>query len=500
MSVRNLDWSPLDRDSDPIHTDLDVVSGAQTRYQHIADTIDDAVTKLQRIVETNSDSLAGQYVEGLKSEAGSVKDSLTKAAVRYHDVAEEIKKYQPDLEQGLHETAAALTDAEEARNDRTKAHALPDPQKKQDGTVTPEEQQKGTDKDKATGAADAKLAAAKTRLSNAMDALNVAGKRFGDAVNAKKYHDGLTDSWKDKLDAVMAKISQIFAIIGMILGALAILIPGVNALVIAGVVAGAITLVANIVLYADGKGSVVDVILGAVGLGLAGFGAALSLVGKGMSSAAKAAAALGSRPRPLPAPPGGGIQMVPMRPPGGVPNFSRPFGAGNPAGRPVPNFSRPFGPGNAPVVAPGRPIPNFSRPFRPAPTGPNAAADWTNLSDWFNNPATNWLLGKLGTITPDVGFWASAWSQLKGAGSMWATLLSSPLKFGKDFASIIGGLKGAQDLAAIMRAGGLGSISPLWFVWGGLNGAFGLGAGFIYTGGRLQGWIPAVNPPGQAAS
>jgi hypothetical protein len=82
---------------------------------------------------------------------------------------------------------------------------------------------------------------------------------------------------------------------------------------------------------------------------------------------------------------------------------------------------------------------------------------------------------------------------------MWATLLSDPLKFGKDLASILTGLKGAQDLAAIMRAAGLGAISPLWYVWGGINGAFGIGAGFIYTGGRLNGWIPAVNPPGQVA-
>lgn len=187
--------------------------------------------------------------------------------------------------------------------------------------------------------------------------------------------------------------------------------------------------------------------------------------------------------------------MVPLRPPGGggggggVPNFSRPFGPGNQP-RPVPNYSRPFGPNNLPK-------PVLPKPVAPKPAGPNAAADWKNLSDWFNNPATNWVLGKLGVITPDTGFWASAWEQLKGAGDMWATLFSDPAKFGKDFAAIITGLKGPLDLSAIMKAGGLGNISPLWFAWGGLNGAFGIGAGFIYTGGRLMGWIPAVNPPGQ---
>ncbi|SFE18974.1 FoF1-type ATP synthase, membrane subunit b or b' [Actinacidiphila alni] len=474
MSVRHLDWSPLDLDSDPVHADLDVVSGAQTRYQHIADTIDDAITKLQRIVDTNSDSLAGQYVEGLKSEAGTVKDSLTKAAVRYHDVAEEIKKYQPDLEQGLTETAAARDDAEEARNDQTKAKAMPDPQKKDDGTVTPEEQQKGTDKTKATDAADGKLTAAKNRLNNALNALNVAGKRFGDAVNCKKYDDGLTDSWKDKLDAVMAKISQIFAIIGMILGVLAILIPGVNALIIAGVVAGAITLVANIVLYADGKGSVVDVILGAVGLGLAGLGAIASLAAKGLANAAKTLGNLAGRPRPVTTNPpqlhwgpGAPIELQPMGPAAG-------------------------GVRTGPSVVSGvNTVPgDFVIPVNPA-TG------WTNMSDWFNNPATNWLLGKFGAITPEIGFWESAGMQFKGAGAMWGKLFTDPLNFVKDWAGVIGGLSGFRDLSAIMAAVG-GKISPLWYVWGGLNGAFGMG-GLIYTGGRLMGWIPAVNPPGVTA-
>ena len=501
MTVRNLgDWSPLDLDSDPVHADPDAVRSAQQRYQHIAATIDDATGKLGRIVDTGSDSLAGQYVQGLQSASGSLKDRLAKAGVRYHDVADEIGKYEPDLDHGLSETAGALTDAEAAQDAKTKAVGMPDPQKGSDGTVSPDEQAKGDAKTKATGAADDQVSAAKTRLDNALNALNVAGKRFGDAVNCKNYDDGLTDSFKDKLDAVMAKISQIFAIIGMILGVLAILIPGVDVLVFAGVVAGAVTLVANITLYADGKGSLADVILGAVGLGLAGLGAIASVVGKGISSAAKGIATAAGRPRPVPVGGGGGIPLVPLRPIGAaggrpVTNFSRPFGPTNP--RPVPNFSRPFGPGNTPggaAAGAGRPVPNFSRPFGPPPS--NAATDWKNTSDWFNNPATNWLIGKLGGTTPDIGFWGSAANGFKGAGSSWAGLLTDPAKFGKDFAGIIAGVKGPQDLAAVVAAAGLGEISPLWYVWGGLNGAFGVGAGFVYTGGRLQGWIPAANPPG----
>src|SRR5262249_27213357 len=154
-------------------------------------------------------------------------------------------------------------------------------------TISAEEQQKGTDKTKATANADADLTAAKNRLTAALDALNVAGKRLGDAVNCKNYDDGLTDSFSDKLDAVMAQISKIFAIIGMVLAVLTILIPGVNILLLGAVVAGAVALVADVVLYAHGKGSLLDVVLDAVGLGMAGLGAIASVAAKGLANGAR---------------------------------------------------------------------------------------------------------------------------------------------------------------------------------------------------------------------
>ncbi|WP_369392459.1 hypothetical protein AB5J72_36410 [Streptomyces sp. CG1] len=604
MSIRKLDWSPLDLVVDPVvHADPDVVSKAQQRYAHIAQIIDDANANLAKIVETNSESLAGKYVQGLKHDAGSLKDSLSKAVVRYHDVANEIAKYEPDLASGLSETAGALQDAEAARADRTKAQAMPDPQKSQDGTTSPEEKQKGADKDKATSDADAKMAAAKQRLNTAVDALARAGKRFGDAVNSKKYNDGLTDSHKDKLDAVMAQISKIFAIVGMVLAVLAILIPGVDVLVLAGVAVSAVSLAASVVLYKDGKGSIVDVVLGAVGLGLAGLGSVASLMGKGMSNAAKISAfskMKGKGKAPVGAGGDDDIEMVPLKPMGkeadpNTPNFSRPLppsesnrpltpseagpspSDGGPpyhaisppdaapprplnatpgpsglqhGGSPppeIPVLPKPSGPPDSWPLPPGSPashamvppdagppppvnatpgpsglqhggspppeipvpkpsgppdswplppggLPKAPVPNPPAPAAPNAATAWQNQSEWFNNPATNWVLGKAGAVTPDVGFWPSAVAQVKGAGSMWGTLATDPAKFGKDFASIIAGVKGPQDLSAVVKAGGMGSISPLWYVWGGLNGAFGMG-GLIYTGGRLQGWIPDANPP-----
>ncbi|MFF9479530.1 hypothetical protein [Streptomyces sp. NPDC014733] len=463
MSVRKLDWSPLDRSSDPVHNaDPDRIESSQKRYEFIADTIDDAVAKLEKVVSSGSDGLVGKYVEGLKDDAKSIKESLEKAGVRYRDVASEIKKYEPDLDHALKETAAARTDAEEAKGEQAKAKGMPDAKKDDDGEISADEKAKGDAKNKATKGADDKMAAAKKRLDDAVNALNVAGKRFGDAVNCKKYDDGLTDSTKDKIDAVLAKIGEIFGWIGLVLGVLAILIPGVNLLVFAGIAAGVVSLVASSVLYAHGKGSLLDVIMASVGVGLAGLGGIASVVTKGISNTAKLTTLGKWGFRPIA---GGGknIEMVPLGPGG------RAVGGG----RPVPNFSRPFGPNN--------PFPN------------NAAANWRNLSEWFNNPASDWLLKKGGFPTPDKGFWGSTGAQFKDVGKFWGNLGKNPLTFGKDFGSTIAGIQGARDLANIVNAAGLGNINKLWYVWGGVNGAVGLG-GMIYTGGRNMQWIPDVNP------
>jgi hypothetical protein len=267
--------------------DLASIDAAQQRYQHISDTIDDAVTRLQKIIDTGDASLQGQWVGPLKKDAQSLQDSLTKAATRYRDVATEAKKYEPDLEHAITEVAAAEHDEDDGTASVTQANAMPDPQKGADGTISPEEQQKGADKQKAQDAANAALTAAKNRLTSALDALDVAGKRFGDAVNCKNYDDGLTDKINWRVMAIFKKISEIFGIIAMILTALAFLIPGVNVIAIAGVVAGAVLLIADSVLLSGGDGSILSVVLDAVGLGFAGLGAAFGAFGKTIEGLAK---------------------------------------------------------------------------------------------------------------------------------------------------------------------------------------------------------------------
>ena len=249
------------------------MDAVQKRYDGIADTIEDAVTKLQKIVDAGEDGLRGEYVGPLKKDAESIRDSLGKAAKRYRDVATECAKYEPELQHAIDETRAA--EREEADGDAalTRANAMPDPQKGADGTISPEEQQKGLDKERKQEEATGTVTAAKNRLTAALDALDVAGKAFGDAVNCKNYDDGLTDKINWKVMAIFKMISKIFGIIALALAALAFLIPGVGLLAILSVAATVVLLVADSVLLAGGNGSVLSVVLDAVGLGFAGLGA-----------------------------------------------------------------------------------------------------------------------------------------------------------------------------------------------------------------------------------
>ena len=478
MSIRNLgSWEALDLGSDPVYADPDKVSSAQQRYQNIASTIDDAVSRLQKVMDDNAEGLVGQYIDGLRKTAGSLHDKLQKAGVRYHDVADQIKIYQTPLQDGLDETAAALNDANAAAGQQKQATGMPDPQKGSDGTISPDEQKKGTDKTNAENQANDALSAAKNRLNNALDALNTAGKRFGDAVNSKNYNDGLSDTWKDKMDEILGWFSKILGYIGMALGAIALLIPGLDVVVLAGVVVGAASLIVNSILYADGKGSVLDVVFGAIGLGLGFIGVGAAQLAKGLANDAKVLAGITGRPG---APQlgfadntfGGDLNNIPLRPIGPAPS-------------------------------------TMNDQFLIDPVT-NAATKWNHMSDWYNNPVTNsalnWLGGKAGNLpgqlgfygakmgsTPEIGFWGSAGKQIGDAWNMWKGLGTNPLKSIADWAGVLGGWSGYKGLAGIMGAVG-GKINPAWYIWGGFNGLFGLGIGIAYTGGRESGLIPAVNP------
>ncbi|MDW5323209.1 hypothetical protein [Plantactinospora sp. KLBMP9567] len=284
------------------------IQAAQKRYQHISTTIDDAVTKLQKIVDTGGEGLRGQWVEPLRKDAESLKSSLSKAAVRYHDVAIEIDRYEEELRHAITKVDAATAAEEEWSASLDKANAMPDPQPHPDGTIPPEEQRKADEKKGAQEEADREIEAAKDRLTSALNDLDVAGKSFGDKVNCKNYDDGLTDKINWRVVGIFKWISRIFGIIAIILTGLAVLVPMIAALAVVGpiaaaalpyiAVAGAVAtaglLIADSVLLAGGVGSVLSVVLDVFALVFAGLGAAVVLFGKQIEAFTKLIRGLGN--------------------------------------------------------------------------------------------------------------------------------------------------------------------------------------------------------------
>ncbi|QCB94905.1 WXG100 family type VII secretion target [Cellulomonas shaoxiangyii] len=429
MSVRNLgDWSPLGRGSDPVEADPEKVQEAGRRYRDIATTITDAVGRLERIVSTGSEGLAGKYAEKLREDATSVRDGLAKASVRYEDVAREIARYQPELDDALTETAGALTDAREATSAGAAAEGLPDGVPGEDGALPADERAKDEQKATAVAAAADRLTAATRRMDTAVEKLGVAGKRFGDAVNCKRYDDGLSHTLKDEIIAALKIVSKALAIIAMVLGVLCILIPGVAALVALAAVAAVAGLAVTATLYATGNEGLTDLIFAVLGVALLGGLTVASLVGKHLSVAARGLTA--------------GIKRQTTT------SFL-----------PLQNLGTRF-PRNLPSSVP---------------------AGWKNQSDWFNNPLTNRLLPP--GLVPEVGFWASSKQQLLAAGGLWRSILTNPRQAGGNWLGVVGGWSGYTGLAAI-QGGAARSTSSLWGWWGAGNSLFAIGAGLAWTGGR----------------
>jgi hypothetical protein len=279
MSARNnLRWNLLDRDSDPVPGDPDRVSAAQKRYANIATTIHETATRLQQVA--TADGLKGKYVDAMQDRAKDVANDLTKASGRYDAVAKAIAVYQPALQQARDESAAAVHDAETAAADQTKAKAMPDPSANRAPDAPPlsqADQDAVTARTKAAGSADSALAAAKTRLQNAVNALNTAGRALEQAVTANRFKsDGLTDSTLDKFNAFLKILVKVLQWIGIALAAIAMIFPGVAAFAVLGVIVAATVLVADIVLAAQGETSWIDVAFAAVGVVLLGAGSALA--------------------------------------------------------------------------------------------------------------------------------------------------------------------------------------------------------------------------------
>lgn len=447
------EWEVVGFSDDPVPgADLDRVAEARRRYTGVAQTIESAVARLKSIT-TSEDQLKGEYADALRKNAEKVHEQLAKAGVRYTDVAEAIAVYQPELEDALKETRGGLEDAKAAKSALTTAEGLPGGEPDDQGVLDDAAVAADADKARQVGSAQTALTAAKSRVQTAFDRLQVAGKRLGDAVTARNYDDGLTDSGWDKAIAVLKKISKVLAIIGMVLAVLCFVFPGVAALLAVAAVVAVAALGVAAVLYAKGAEGLPDLIFAVLGVVLLGGAVWATSLTRFAGTA------------------GRGAQRTNIRM-------------------------------NYPTPAPNELLGHYGRVI---PVLKSVPLNWKSMSDFFDNGLSRLIMRWAGRpeLVPEVGFWKSSLTQLKDAAALWGQMTSWRAVPGvlKQWGQGFLGISQFRNIQQLHGGSGL-ATSPWWAVWGGGNSIFTFGTGLVWTGGRTEWrdwrdqWIPDYRPGG----
>ncbi|MGB6165060.1 MAG: hypothetical protein WBF75_21325 [Pseudonocardiaceae bacterium] len=286
---RPTDWTPL-AERDPVPGDPRQVDVEARHLSTVAQEIQRQVTRLRAIANDHSD-LKGQYVEKLKSAAGDVAESLDKVVGRYQKVSSALTRWVPELEYAQAESLKALTEAQQAHSQQLR---LGQPTMR-DPNAPETDQQKQADHrgQNSLNQADHDLAAARTRLNNAINHGNTnAQDRAADIRHA--IDDGVADSWWDDFKEFVDRyawlikdICTVLEVIATILAVIALFIPGLNVIVILAIAATALALIGRTMLAAAGDGSWMDVALDVFALATFGFGKLAGSLMKGTFAASE---------------------------------------------------------------------------------------------------------------------------------------------------------------------------------------------------------------------
>lgn len=287
---RPLDWSPL-AGSDPVPGDPDLVRELARRYGRTASAISTAAANLRKI-SGGKVGWTGKAGPELRERAGDVAETVGKAHDRYSDASTALSHYATSLELAQDKADAALRDAKSAENDaraaRAAANGVDDPTGAGASDLAKHQAAEHT--------ANTALSNARTKLGEATDARDRAGKKAADALHnaAKKQHDSM---W-DKIAKVLDAIANVAGIIATICGVLSLLVGWVPVIgqalaAILGtiaLIASAIALVCHLALLIGGKGDLGDVIMDIISVASFGIGRAFSGAAKLSSIAARSKA------------------------------------------------------------------------------------------------------------------------------------------------------------------------------------------------------------------
>ncbi len=292
MNARAGEWQVLNNDTDPVPHDSYVVDRLADTYQQTGVAIRESADRLRRLADL--EGWTGEAAEAFAEAAEDLHGDLSDAERRYVDAGEALRSFVEPVTEARSESWGALQDAgraEEARQANA-GDTL-------EGVAEPTPEQQST-QDRRAGqleSAEADLAAARTRLDNAVEVLEEAAGRAASGIRDAAEHnrDGFWDNvqggLRDFADAIhLDKVVLVLGVVAAVVAIAALVVALVATapfwLVALAVGLGVALLAGDVTLWANGSGdaewwNVALDVLGLVTLGLA----------RPLSSSANAAAA-----------------------------------------------------------------------------------------------------------------------------------------------------------------------------------------------------------------
>lgn len=276
---RPADWYPL-ADADPVPGDPAAISSLASHLASVAEQIGAQVGILRKIAAGQTTE-KGQHIEKLKAAASDTAGKLDQVTGRYHETAAALSAWAPQLADAQAQSLRALTNAQDAH---ARAQANQPVQRPSGTKLTPQDHQQDQARASALSSANADLDSARKQLDDAkyqrdQHAAQTAGRIEG---AASQHADGFWQSlwgdiksFTDRYANIIKNICTVLEVIATILAVVALFIPGLNLLVIAGIALTALALVGRAMLAATGNGSWLDVGLDAVAIATFGLGGGL---------------------------------------------------------------------------------------------------------------------------------------------------------------------------------------------------------------------------------
>jgi hypothetical protein len=261
----------------------------------MAEEIDQQVHRLKDIV---SGTLQGGYVHTLTDAAEGLKDDLGRTSGRYREVGGTLQQWAPQLSDFQDEAERLRQQAVTAAGDMSDNQEIvtvrsPDSPPPTVGQMAETNARQGRYDD-----ASGDLRRVQSRLLDLTDRRDAAASKVADEIRGQS-DDGLANSawddfqgWMDRHQKLVEGVCKVLGAIAMVACVVALVVPGLNIVAAAGLVAGAGSMLGHVALASTGNGSWWDVGMDGVALATMGagrfLGPGLKVLGKEFGGALKA--------------------------------------------------------------------------------------------------------------------------------------------------------------------------------------------------------------------